>query len=223
MNPPEKEQVEVPEKAYAAAFDELLIGVPGLTSNGRRNEEAKLRTAIQLAAPVLCAQERERLEADLKKAEELAQQRLDSQHRAEERREHALQEVRVQELANTENQRDAAAKRAMEMERLGLDRCPDCDEGVACSTDTERDPNGDLIPVPVQERCESCDGIGWINQAAQQERERVKEALLSDEAVDLVTARRYDGRKRGTVYEGVRAAVRADLEAALTTLDKETD
>lgn len=44
--------------------------------------------------------------------------------------------------------------------------------------------------------------------------------VLSDAAIEAVVERRYDGRKRGPVYQGVRAAVRADLEAALDTAMK---
>lgn len=71
----------------------------------------------------------------------------------------------------------------VDLERLGLTRCSNCDEGVVCGTDTERDPEGNLYPVPVQERCPDCEGIGWVNtraiRAVEEERKRLREALVS--------------------------------------------
>lgn len=78
--------------------------------------------------------------------------------------------------AQAERDRLAAKALAADLEHLGLVRCPDCDEGTVTGTETERDPEGNIypVPVPVPERCPTCDGTGWRNQGAEEERERVE-------------------------------------------------
>ena len=43
-------------------------------------------------------------------------------------------------------------------------------------------------------------------------------SLLSDAVVDRIARRRYAGRPRGMVFDGVKAAVRGDLQAAIDHL-----
>lgn len=144
-----------------------------------------------------------------------------------------------------EAERDQAAQQ--ERDRLGMEKCPnpECEEGVVCVTGTERGPEGEPIPVPEQERCPTCGGHGFISAftraavkaAAQQERERVKEALLDERTIEAVARIPWDNAFPGAWDKGLdpedeedrdprpqaRTDVRSCIKAALTTLDKETD
>lgn len=67
--------------------------------------------------------------------------------------------------------------REEERERLGMVECPNCDEGTITETESERDPNGDLVPIPVPARCPDCDGTGF----RQRREESLDEARFSAE------------------------------------------
>lgn len=120
----------------------------------------------------------------------------------------------------------APAIRKQERERLGIEECPNCDEGIVCVTGTERGPEGEPIPVPEQERCSTCGGSNFMpacfratietirNQRDEELRERLRE--LAQEALNQVEGHFGDERD---VPEGEAAA----FERAADSIFEETD
>lgn len=87
-------------------------------------------------------------------------------------------------------------KAAVEEERarLGMVECPNCEEGTVCGTDTGRDPDGSIYPIPVQEPCPTCGASGFVpaclrtamEQAVAEERERLRSKEVVEATLDLM-------------------------------------
>lgn len=144
------------------------------------------RLALQAAAPVLCAQEWERRED-----ERQVRWLLDRLRRLDSLADEYDARGRMRNGLIGSDQASADLRCILTDARRYLDH-PDTDVGVNARLDSIR------------------------QQAAQQERERVKEALRSRAAEDAARAARDAGY-------ATRAVIYAAWKAALTTLDKETD
>jgi len=173
-----------------------------------------LEEVAAILAPAIAAKAVEEKERQIERLT-VAYEKLEMQRREER---DALLE-RVERGQKAEAERDQAIQnRDSDLEHLGLVRCKSCDNGVISGTDSERDPEGNLVPVPVQERCPDCDGTGWRNQRAdqakQKERERLEKAITKP-IHDLAT---HIGRGRVFAGNDEPKLARRELDCAAEAL-----
>lgn len=229
---PDQREVEVSEEAVRPAAkviaralrhraEQIADGSMGSVQTQTPNQVAE--EALQAAAPVLCAQERERL---LGEAPDEATAAADK----------AMRDLRLSfpmdEPPTSREQAEAALKagapsiRAAERERLELNAL--CEwlqmvaEGRVGATDILLEAEGWLLSL-VGEAPDDKHLDSIRQQAAQQERERVKEAVQPALDVARSLAERVNQDLDDyPAYSSAEDAIQ-EAEAALTTLDKETD
>lgn len=207
---PKAEQYESDEASQPSVEVSEEVVEQGMQAAGLPEEARhRLALALQAAAPAIAAKAVEEKEAELerwKKRALAAEGRSAKNIGCAEKAEQAVEGMRKQVQEAVDRGRE---NRDADLEHLGLVRCESCEEGVACGTDSERDPEGNLVPVPVREWCPDCDGTGWRNQrgdqAIQKERERLEKVLEA----------RFDRLREVERHGDVLSRIEAEIIAAL--------